>query len=176
MTDNEIRELLLKKTKEELTDFILNLNQDGVLSVNYITDFVIRKDITGNEYELLQKIKTGQSITATEQEILSEVTNKKIKVSSALTSTNTFMREIISFKIDYYFNECWKIYPKKVGKDISKKAFRKLVSDCKVNELNEYCKYVYKRISSYATYVKEKNTDSQYILHFSTFCNSKKYL
>ena len=83
---------------------------------------------------------------------------------------------IVNTKIQQYFDICWRLYPKKVGKLDGEKAFRKLIGKNKLGFLDQYCEFFLKRVNAYAEMCNENNTDPQYILHFSTFCNSKKYL
>ena len=101
---------------------------------------------------------------------------KNTKISSVLKGSNKFDYLLIKYKLEKYFEKIWKIYPRKVGKDLGKKSFIKLISQKKVSELDVSCKYFINKLNLYIQYCQDNNTEEQYILHLSTFCNSKKYL
>lgn len=173
----KVIEKLENKTKNDLLDIVENFLECEILTEDDF-DFLFEDELSTEEKQIIQLLKDKQSLSIEQKEYVEECLNKKgnVKTKSILRSKNAFLSFLVQFKIDYYFDVAWKNYPKKVGKELGKKAFVKLVTECKEKELATNCKYVIERIQKYANYCEDNNTDQQYILQFSTFCNSKKYL
>lgn len=176
---NKIEEELDKRTKKELIDIIYSIIEDYSLSEDILDNYITAKDLTSTESIIMDKIKNTKDIlTDEEKKYIKDLLSKKqnIKISSAIKNTNKFLAFLIETKINKYFDLCWKIYPRAVGKQLGKKSFYKLLEDRKVSQLDDVCKYIYNKVQIYQKMCKDNGTEEQYILHFSTFCNSKKYL
>lgn len=174
----ELNSLLEKKTKTELIDLICSFVSNGELSMQSLQDSVMENGLTEQEIEIINKVKRQETLTTTELEYINKRLDKRkhSKVNSLIKGSNKFDSFLVSTKLDGFFNLAWKKYPKKVGKELGKKSFVKLIADKRLEELTPYCSYVIKRIEKYTQYCIDHDTEEQYILHFSTFCNSKKYL
>lgn len=171
----EITEKLESLSKKELTAIIERLIADGKITENDV--IYPEEKISLEESNILTKLKNKIDLTAEEEKYLREKLDKKKNVQIiSIIKGKSFLSEIVKFKIDFYFNLCWKIYPKKVGKDLALKSFYKLYEKTKLDDIDVLSKYIYKRVQTYTNYVIESKTESQFIMHFSTFCNSKKYL
>lgn len=173
-----MRELLDKMTKQEIIDFIVNLCEDGLMSANVIIQELRPKEITADQKQILQKIANKEQLSADNLSFIADTFKKKenTKVASLLKNKDLFIKELVSYKVKSCFEKIWAIYPRKVGKETGYKAFIKLVSEQKLHDLVNYCEYVAKKVVGYKNQCEEFGTETQYILHFSTFCNSKKYL
>lgn len=69
------------------------------------------------------------------------------------------------------FLECWKIYPKKVGKKEALKSW------CKVHKKNKFQKQlaedIYRGLQRYISQTEDK--DKEFIAHFSTWLNQRRW-
>lgn len=174
----EIIEELNKKNKKELIDLIHTLIEDGSLDISCIENSITLSDYTPQEKIIVEKIQNKEEITNTELEYIKERLDKRknAKVVSVLSGGKQFDCFLVNAKLEQYFELCWKIYPKKVGKTEGAKAFRKLMNEQKVGILQQYFEFILKRIGMYIEKCQENNTEEQFIMMFSTFCNSKRYL
>ena len=174
----EIISILDKKTKKELINLIIELIEEKKLDANCITERYTK--CTMDEFELGIKDKVLRNIVLEDEEkkYITEHLQKRanVKVLSTLKCSNEFDAFLVDYKIFKHFNNVWKIYPKKVGKDLGKKAFYKLLQEKKLKEIDTLCKYITQKVMAYAEYCEDKGVEEQFIMHFSTFCNSKKYL
>lgn len=176
---DEIIEKLNKKTKSEIIDIVCDMIDAGEIYEDAIKNRITVIDYNPEEQVIIDKLVAKEALTADEleytQHSLSYRGNAKIR-SVLNGSGKRFDAFLVNAKIKQYFNAIWKIYPRKVGKEMGLKAFTKLVGEKKLSQLKEYCEYIAKRVTQYIDYCEQNNVEEQYILHFSTFCNSKKYL
>ena len=136
------------------------------------------KELNREEIEILDKLKNSISLNDTDQQYIKTTLEKRnnTKVNSLLHSKDKFVKALIEIKVQGYFTLSWKAYPKKVGKSVGYKAFVNLVKDFKLKDLDTNCKYILQKIHAYKQTCENEQKEEQYIMHFSTFCNSKKYL
>lgn len=175
----EIQDVLQTKTKKDLINIIMeciecNKPLKEFLIDNYMSDV----EMSGFEQTIIDKLTSSISLQKEETDFCLDRlrTRANVKIGSVLKGTKKFDSSLINYKLEKYFSAIWKVYPRKIGKDLGKKAFYKLISEKKVSQLDIACKFVMERIGKYIEYCEKNNTEEQYILHLSTFCNSKKYL
>lgn len=173
-----MRELLDKMTKQQIIDLVCELCECGKIESAIIERELTPKQITNEQKAILVKLRNKEQLTDTDLSFIADTLQKKenTKITSILKGKDLFAEELVQYKINSFFNSIWKIYPRKVGKEMGLKAFTKLVSEYKYKDLKKYCEFVFKKVTQYAEQCEENGTEEQYILHFSTFCNSKKYL
>lgn len=165
-------------TKQQIIDLVCELCECGKIESAIIERELTPKQITNEQKAILVKLRNKEQLTDTDLSFIADTLQKKenIKIASVLKSKDLFAEELVKYKINSLFSHIWKIYPRKVGKELGLKAFTKLVSEYKYKDLAKYCEFVYKRVVQYKQSCEDNGTEMQYILHFSTFCNSKKYL
>lgn len=173
-----MEELLNKLTKNELIDLINELITNNELTSDIIKNYLCIKDMSNEELNILEKIKNSISLNDIEKEYIQNVLDKRnnTKLNSLLHGKDKFIKAIIEIKIKNYFSICWENYPKKVGKLVGYKSFVKLVRDFKLKDLNSKCMYILQKIKQYKQNCENEQKEEQFIMHFTTFCNSKKYL
>jgi hypothetical protein len=87
--------------------------------------------------------------------------NKNVKNDKKKTpSSNT---------LEYRFDELWKLYPKKQGKQSALKAYKKAVKDGTTDD------QIKSGIQSYIQYLKKEQTDVQFIKQGSSFFNQRSW-
>jgi hypothetical protein len=173
-----ILEELNKKTKTELINLFEEMLQNGDLLKDNIEKYFLAQELSTYEQEIVDKLKSKQPLSNMNKEYISECLNKrqKTKVSTIFSGKNKFDSFIVEFKLKNYFDKAYSIYPRKVGKELGYKAFVKLLANVKYVDLSKYAQYILNKIQLYANQCAENETEEQFILHFATFCNSKKYL
>lgn len=169
---------LNKKTKTQLVDLFEEMINGGDISLNNLLKYLEISGFTDEERVICEKLDNNFVLNAKEKSYISTCLDKrgKAKISTILEGNKKFDKFIVEYKLNRYFVIAWTHYPRRIGKDLGKKAFFKLLKDKRLRELDNYCKYIIQRIEKYKEYCEENETDEQFILHFSTFCNSKKYL
>lgn len=169
---------LNKKSKNEIVDILLEMIENKDLQEEILGKYIKTEELSTYQQTIVDKLKN--EIPLTEEEIiytkncLSKRNNAKI--NTILAGNKKFDAYLVDYKLQKYFENAWKIYPLKVGKELGKKAFYKLLGVEKYSELTNKGNYITQRIKAYNDYCDENDKDKQYILHFSTFCNTKKYL
>lgn len=174
-----IIEELNKMTKTEIIDIIADILDNEKIDKSMFEKRLTAEDYTPEEQLIVDKLQTQQCITQNELNYIKERLNKRAntKIKTILLSGGKkFDAFIVKAKLDQYFSICWSHYPRKIGKAEGEKAFNKLVSEQKLSLLSQYCEFVLKRIDKYVEYCQNNDTEEQFIMHFSTFCNSKRYL
>lgn len=171
-----ISELELK-TKQELLELITELCNQNLEANAFIANYFAEKNYNDEELEIITKLNNKIELTQAELDYIMQRTSKRnnTSVKSLFNSKDKFIVFLVQHKIKLYFDFAWSHYPKKVGKQLSEKAFNKLLLNCKLRDLDETCKYIIKKIEEYAKKCITNNVEEQFIMHFSTFCNSKKY-
>lgn len=170
--------LLNNLTKAQLIDFINELINNNDLSVDTVKNYLCSKDLTAQEIDILEKLKNFILLNEQDKQYIQSILDKRrnTKVNSLLHGQDKFIKSLVETKIQKFFSLSWNVYPKKVGKSVGYKAFVKLVKDFKLKDLDTNCLYIIKKIKQYKQICEEEQKEEQYIMHFSTFCNSKKYL
>ena len=176
----ELIEKLEKKSKTEIISIIENFLMSGEVPTKMFEKYITAEDYTPQEQAIVDKLQEKKALTQSDLEYIKERlmkrANTKIKTILSGASGKKFDSFIVKAKIDTYFAISWQHYPRKVGKAEGEKAFTKLVSEQKLGLLNQYCEFIIKKIDKYMEQCQDNDTEEQFIMHFSTFCNSKRYL
>lgn len=175
---HNIIEELSKKTKKEIIDILCALIDNAQLSEKALGNYLTARDYSSQEKTIIDKLENGKELTADEISYATLALQKQanIKIKTIITSKNKFDEYLVKKKIAQYFEMIWKQYPRKVGKVVGLNAFAKLLQEQKLSNLKAYCSYILQRVIIYAEYCQTNGIEEPYIMHFSTFCNSKKYL
>lgn len=173
-----IVEELNKKSKIEIINLIEDMIENGDLQHSAVEKHLQTKELSTYEQEIVDRLISKQPLSEKDKEYISECLSKrqKTRVSTIFSGKNNFDAFIVEFKLKNYFEKAYSIYPRKVGKELGYKAFIKLLSNVKHCDLEKYIQYIISKIQWYSNQCIENETEEQFILHFSTFCNSKKYL
>jgi len=167
-------------TKKDLVGIFEELITSGELTCERLTLYITNNNnkMTESEKLLCDKLTAHEELTDTEKATINVTfeTNKNKKVGSIMKAKGTFISFLVGKKLEYVFEQCWKMYPRKVGKQLGAKAFVKLFTDIKCEQLNTTAQYIISKVKAYADECEEEQKEAQFIMHFSTFCNSKKYL
>ena len=174
---NELITELKNKTKDELADIITALIEQYNIDIESLKKYITANDLDPFEENIILKFKNKETLTEEEMHYVQDCVSKKsnIKIHSLLKG-NKFIAFLVEYKLKIYFNKTWQLYPRKVGKELGFKAYCKLLGEKKLKDLDSLANYITQRIIKYSQSCSDNNTEEQYILHFSTFCNSKKYL
>lgn len=175
----DIIEELNKKTKAEIIDILVDIMENEKIDKSVFEKRLTTDEYTPEEQTIIDKLNTHKAITQEELTYIKTRLEKRAntRIRTILSGVGKkFDTFLVRIKLSQYFTAIWRIYPRKVGKAQAEKAFEKLVSEQKLGLLNQYCEYIIKRVSAYIEMCQDNNTEEQYILHFATFCNSKKYL
>lgn len=177
MEVEEVITALNNKTKKDIIDLLKDMFENGSLDVTVFSNMLTFSDYTPQEQKIIDNFKNNK-LTQENVEFLNQRLQKRenTKIATIVSSGNKFDAFFVKAKIEYYFDYIWKLYPRHIGKDLAKKSFYNLIKIKKYKELREYAMFVAKRIEMYKRQIEEYNTEPQFIMHFSTFCNSKKYL
>lgn len=176
--DKQTINTLNKLSKNEIIDLLDELIASNRLTEQSITEHLIVKEMSNEENEIVNKLTHSCSLEENEKQYIKDTLDKKInvKIDSLLHSKDKFIKALAEFKAQHYFSLAWNIYPKKVGKQLGYKAFIKLIKDSKLKDLDHICAYILQKIKEYKQMCERENKEEQFIMHFATFCNSKKYL
>lgn len=176
--DKQIINTLNKLSKNEIIDLLDELIVNNKLTEQSITEHLVIKEMSNEESEIVNKLTHSCSLEENEKVYIKDVLEKKnnTKIDSLLHNKNKFIKALTEFKVQRFFTLAWENYPKKVGKQLGYKAFIKLIRDSKLKELDRICAYILQKIKEYKQMCERENKEEQFIMHFATFCNSKKYL
>lgn len=176
--DKQIINTLNKLSKNEIIDLLDELIVNNKLTEQSITEHLIIKEMSNEESEIVNKLTHSCSLEENEKVYIKDVLEKKnnTKIDSLLHNKNKFIKALTEFKVQRFFTLAWGNYPKKVGKQLGYKAFIKLIKDSKLKDLDHICAYILQKIKEYKQMCERENKEEQFIMHFATFCNSKKYL
>ena len=177
MTD-ELFIKLENYNKQKLLDILKDLLDKKLITKENLEIYVKNKNLSDEEQKIVDALNAETELNAKQKSMIHDLleSKKHIKISSALNSTNKFLQAVVDYKIKRYFEITWNVYPRKVGKQLGIKAYKNLLKDKTIEILDKCCQYILARVKYYQSYCTENNLDEQYILHFSTFCNSRKYL
>lgn len=80
----------------------------------------------------------------------------------------------ITAKVDWlpYFEQLWKMYPRKINKEQAKKTFEHKIRGLTEQECKDKCNAIYKAQKSYQSIISQTNKSMEYIMHYSTFLNA----
>jgi len=176
---NIVIDKLKTLTKAELLDVFEDLLDNNYLSFDGLNKyFSCESKTTPTEEEIKQKIIAEQKLTDNELATISNALKKaeNRKIGNIIKAKSSFVGFLLGRKLQHIFEQCWKIYPRKVGKQQGAKAFIKLFNDIKYKDLTITAQYILNKIIEYKNECERDCKEEQYIMHFATFCNSKKYL
>lgn len=179
MDKEQILTALKNLTKTELIDIIDELLADEDFSFEGLCKkLTTESKMSADEEVVKDKILNQQELTTTDNELIKETLEKikNRKIGNIIKAKSSFDGFLVNRKLQYVFEKCWDIYPRKVGKQQGAKAFLKLFNDVKYANFKATAEYIVRKIIEYKNDCERENKESQYILHFATFCNSKKYL
>lgn len=174
----ELTEQLDKLSKSELIDLLDVLVNNNSIHEQAIQENLVIKEMSSEEMQIVDKLNNSYSLNDNEKAYIKDVLEKKnnTKLDSLLHNKNKFIKALTEFKVQRFFTLVWECYPKKVGKQVGYKAFVKLIKDFKLKDLDNNCMYILQKIKQYKQTCENNQTEEQFIMHFATFCNSKKYL
>lgn len=177
MEVEEVITALNSKTKKDIIDLLKDMFETERLDITAFHGIITIDEYSPQEQQIIDNFKNNK-LTQEDLEFLNQRLKKRenTKIATIVSCGNKFDAFFVKAKIEYYFDYIWKLYPRHVGKDLAKKSFYNLIKIKKYKELREYAMFVAKRIEMYKRQIEEYNTEPQFIMHFSTFCNSKKYL
>lgn len=77
-------------------------------------------------------------------------------------------------KVDWLsmFETLWKMYPRKVSKELAKRTFEHKIRGLGEQECKDKCNLIYKAQKVAMTKWEEQGTEMQYIPHYSSWLNS----
>lgn len=174
----ELLLLLDRLSKSELINLLDTLITNNSVLEQAIQENLVIKEMSNEEMQIIDKLNNSCSLNENEKAYIKDVLEKKnnTKIDSLLHNKNKFIKALTEFKVQRFFTLAWENYPKKVGKQVGYKAFVKLVKDFKLKDLDNTCMYILQKIKQYKQTCENNQTEEQFIMHFATFCNSKKYL
>lgn len=108
--------------------------------------------------------------------IKDETTKSELDIITYLKRLVNESKEQKTIKnIDFmpYFEILWKMYPRKIGKQIAIKQYEKKIRGLNEEEVKAISNQLYLKIKNRLTYWKENNTEINFIPHFSTFINAE---
>lgn len=84
------------------------------------------------------------------------------------------VEEKVENKVDWLpmFETLWKMYPRKVNKELAKRTFEHKVRGLNEQECKDKCNLIYKAQKISMTRWEEQGTEMQYIPHYSSWLNS----
>lgn len=82
--------------------------------------------------------------------------------------------EKVETKVDWLpmFETLWKIYPRKVNKELAKRTFEHKIRGLGEQECKDKCNLIYKAQKMAMARWEEQGTEMQYIPHYSSWLNS----
>lgn len=117
----------------------------------------------------------AQAIKYLNELITEETTKKEIDliefIKKCVRDTKETTREP---PVDWqkYFETLWKMYPRKVNKELAKRTFEHKIRGLNEEECKDKCNKIYKAQMIYQNDIKERNVDKFYVLHYSSFLNA----
>jgi len=167
--------ILEKVERQQLIAYIETLVNEELITEQDIVDYFSPQPLTEEQTNIVVKLKEKNDLTLEEKEIISVAIQPKqnIKAKSLLKGKSAFVKFLVEYKLDTMFNVLWKNYPRKVSMQVSKKAFIKLFSELKYKDLDKVFVELRNRLQSYIYSCQGK--DQQFILHFSTWLNQKRW-
>lgn len=75
--------------------------------------------------------------------------------------------------IDYFFETLWKLYPRKLNKQLAKRTFEHKIRGLSEQECKEKCNKIYQVMMNRIKEWEEQSRDLQYYPHFSSFLNNE---
>lgn len=100
--------------------------------------------------------------------------NNTINLTNTINNTikdkKTNKKKINSLQLENEFEQLWKIYPRKIGKEVAKKSFKKAR-----NDKNIPYETIINGLYRYINYLETQGTEEQYIMHGSTWMNQAKW-
>ena len=84
------------------------------------------------------------------------------------------VEEKVETKVDWLpmFETLWKMYPRKVNKELAKRTFEHKIRGLGEQECKDKCNLIYKAQKIAMARWEEQGTEMQYIPHYSSWLNS----
>ena len=84
------------------------------------------------------------------------------------------VEEKVETKVDWLpmFETLWKMYPRKVNKELAKRTFEHKIRGLGEQECKDKCNLIYKAQKIAMVRWEEQGTEMQYIPHYSSWLNS----
>ena len=84
------------------------------------------------------------------------------------------IEEKVETKVDWLpmFETLWKMYPRKVNKELAKRTFEHKIRGLGEQECKDKCNLIYKAQKIAMVRWEEQGTEMQYIPHYSSWLNS----
>ena len=84
------------------------------------------------------------------------------------------VEEKVETKVDWLpmFETLWKMYPRKVNKELAKRTFEHKIRGLGEQECKDKCNLIYKAQKIAIARWEEQGTEMQYIPHYSSWLNS----
>lgn len=84
------------------------------------------------------------------------------------------VEEKVENKVDWLpmFETLWKMYPRKVNKELAKRTFEHKIRGLGEQECKDKCNLIYKAQKMAMVRWEEQGTEMQYIPHYSSWLNS----
>jgi Uri superfamily endonuclease len=111
------------------------------------------------------------------QSLITDETPKKTcdLLQFAIRCVRSFsIEEKVENKVDWLpmFETLWKMYPRKVNKELAKRTFEHKVRGLGEQECKDKCNLIYKAQKIAMVRWEEQGTEMQYIPHYSSWLNS----
>jgi Uri superfamily endonuclease len=111
------------------------------------------------------------------QSLITDETPKKTcdLLQFAIRCVRSFsIEEKVENKVDWLpmFETLWKMYPRKVNKELAKRTFEHKVRGLGEQECKDKCNLIYKAQKIAMARWEEQGTEMQYIPHYSSWLNS----
>jgi hypothetical protein len=111
------------------------------------------------------------------QSLIADDTPKKVcdMVEFAVKCVKAYkIEEKVENKVDWLpmFETLWKMYPRKVNKELAKRTFEHKIRGLSEQECKDKCNLIYKAQKIAMARWGEQGTEMQYIPHYSSWLNS----
>ena len=111
------------------------------------------------------------------QSLITDETPKKVcdMVEFAVKCVKAYkVEDKVENKVDWLpmFETLWKMYPRKVNKELAKRTFEHKIRGLGEQECKDKCNLIYKAQKIAMVRWEEQGTEMQYIPHYSSWLNS----
>lgn len=106
-----------------------------------------------------------------------DTTKKQIDIIEYIKKCVNAYKEVVKPKncaeIFVYFDKLWKMYPKKINKELAKRTFEHKFRGLNEEECKEKANKIYLLFSKQNQQWQDKRTKIEYIPHYSTWLNNQ---
>lgn len=155
-----------KITKGRSTQIIKSLESKGLVTISYRYE---GKEIKERIIKVVNKLSTPVNKLNQGSKFIKSGYLENADDSNTSTSNTNNNNTVL--KYGDFFNEWWKLYPNKKGKEAAQKKFEKLLEEDKVKFED-----LINGVEKYKLEVDQKNTPKQYIKHPTTWLNQGCWL